>query len=140
MARNDLSLAGILKLRSLIDTFELPDSIDIPADIEPLVRETSYTSSDFEAEERTLVEDIRFVGASWADEPCDRVIHRLVLLRGELNRANLTWPNRHCDRVPGHRSVSYISSGVAGRGNGLGADARSFRLRGRRVRAGTARR
>lgn len=94
MARSDLSLAGILKLRSLIDSFELPDSVDIPADIEPLVRESSYASSDFEAEERALVEEIRSVGGSWADEPCDRVIQRLVLLRAELNRANLTWPNR----------------------------------------------
>jgi len=94
LGREDLSLAGILKLRSLIDSFELPDSIEVPADIEPLVRENSYATSDFKAKERALAQDIRSVGASWADEPCDQVIQRLVALRTELNQTNLTWPNR----------------------------------------------
>jgi hypothetical protein len=94
VGRCDLSLGGTLKLRTLVDDFELPHSIEVPHDIEPLVRENSYRSADFEAEQRILCDDIRSVGSSWATEPPNVVLPRLVSLRSELERSNLNWPNR----------------------------------------------
>lgn len=92
--RGGLSLGGTLKLRSLVDSFELPHSIEIPGEIEPLVRENSYRSGDFDAEQRALADDIRSVGSRWAAEAPGVVLPRLVSLRSELERSNVNWPNR----------------------------------------------
>jgi hypothetical protein len=92
--REDLSLGAAVRLRGLLDDFELPHSVEIPPDIEPLVRRNSFRSTDFEAELRALCDDIRSVGSSWANERPNLVLERLTSLRSELERSNVNWPNR----------------------------------------------
>jgi hypothetical protein len=112
-AREDLPLGALLKLRDLVVNFELPEIVEIPGDVEPLLRAVRFNSDDFRGEEVRLANDIRSKGAEWATANPVQIVERLIELRNEIEYANLSWPNRiwlACEGIAGATSdpVSWL--------------------------------
>lgn len=93
-ARTDLGLGTRVRLRSAAERHNLSIAVDIPNDVEAFFREIERREEDWQEAERDLIADLKSTAESWASEPPTVVINRLVLLRAELQRANLRWPDR----------------------------------------------
>lgn len=93
-ARDDLSLGARSRLQALAARHGLTAPVELPAELEPFLRDIKRAGADWRELEKTLADDVQQTARGWVSEPPEQVVARLTDLREQIAQAGVRWPDR----------------------------------------------
>jgi hypothetical protein len=92
--REDLSAGNRARLRSVAARFDVPVSVELPAEFEVFFTDIEASTGNWLDAEAVLIQNVRAAVDSWAIENPVSVVARLSKIKAELAYIWRRWPNR----------------------------------------------